>query len=70
MKIGCSEEPKPSNPPYFDQLSERYQPLWPLGAKNAQSLSHTKSYFKRFGYFPEITNCVTDGIRIDLQIML
>ena len=27
MKIGCSEVPKPSYPPYFDQLSERYQPL-------------------------------------------
>ena len=27
MKIGCLEVPKPSYPPYFDQLSERYQPL-------------------------------------------
>ena len=29
MQIECSEVPKPSYPPYFDQLSERHQPLWP-----------------------------------------
>ena len=28
MQIGCLDVPKPSYPPYFDQLSERYQPLW------------------------------------------
>ena len=28
MQIWCSEVPKPSYPPYFDQLIERYQPLW------------------------------------------
>ena len=27
MKIGCLEVPKASYPPYFDQLSERCQPL-------------------------------------------
>ena len=27
MKIGCSEVSKRSYPPYFDYLSERYQPL-------------------------------------------
>ena len=29
MIIGCLDLPKPSYPPYFDQLSERYQPLCP-----------------------------------------
>ena len=28
MTIGCLEAPKPSYPPFFDQLSERYQPLF------------------------------------------
>ena len=27
MKIGCSEVPKQTFPPYFYQLSERHQPL-------------------------------------------
>ena len=27
MKIECSEVPKQTFPPYFDQLSERHQPL-------------------------------------------
>ena len=30
IKIGCSEVPKQSYPPYFDQLSERHQPLWSI----------------------------------------
>ena len=28
MKIGCLKVPKPSYPPYFDQLSERQKPLY------------------------------------------
>ena len=31
MQIGCLEVPKPSYPPYFDQLSERHQPLYTAG---------------------------------------
>ena len=33
MKIGCSEVPKPSYPPYFDLLSERHQPLFSSPAR-------------------------------------
>ena len=49
MKIRCLEVPKPSYPSYFDQLSERYQPLWQF-AQVWIFAEHISALFAAYGH--------------------